>query len=128
MVISINPDNVPHHKNPIPAASVHRGVLMSSSISGQNLASGEYSADKSKQISLAFEYLKNIIDAAGASIQDIVKVDLYFEDKKDRQLVNPQWLLLFPDEATRPARQAHKSKLPDGCCLQIVFTAVIDQK
>jgi len=73
MALSINPNNVPHHKNPIPAAALHRGVLISSSISGQDTVSGEYSSDKSVQIALAFEYLKNIINDAGGSVQDIVK-------------------------------------------------------
>ena len=91
MVLSINPNNVPHHKNPIPAAALHRGVLISSSISGQDTVSGEYSSNKSVQIAQAFEYLKNIIADAGGSVQDIVKVDMYFADKKDRSLLNPHW-------------------------------------
>ena len=126
MVISINPNNVPHHKNPIPAAALHRGILISSSISGQDMVSGEYSSDKSIQIALIFEYLKNIVGDAVGSIQDIIKVDMYFADKKDRSLVNPHWLLLFPDEKARPARMAHKSELPNGCCLQIVITAILE--
>lgn len=125
MVISINPNNVPHHKNPIPAAALHRGILVSSSISGQSLETNEYSLDKSVQIALAFDYLKNIVEDAGGSVQDIVKVDMYFSDKKDRNLVNPHWLLLFPDDKARPARQAHKSELPNGCCLQMVITAIL---
>ena len=126
MVIAVNPSNVPHHENPIPAAALHRGVLVSSSISGQDLISSKYSSDKSTQIALAFKYLKNIVTDAGGTVQDIIKVDMYFADKDDRKLVNPYWLLLFPDEQARPARQAHKSDLPDGCCLQMVITAIID--
>ena len=125
MVISVNPSNVPHHKNPIPAAALHRGVLISSSISGQDLETSKYSSDKSIQIALAFEYLQNIVTDAGATAQDIIKVDMYFADKEDRKLVNPHWVLLFPDEQARPARQAHRSELPDGCCLQMVITAII---
>ena len=125
MVVSVNPSNVPHHKNPIPAAAVHRGVLISSSISGQDLVTSKYSSDKSTQIALAFEYLQNIVTDAGATAQDIIKVDMYFADKEDRKLVNPHWVLLFPDEQARPARQAHRSELPDGCCLQMVITAII---
>lgn len=125
MVISVNPSNVPHHKNPIPAAALHRSVLISSSISGQDLVTSKYSSDKSTQIALAFEYLQNIVTDAGATAQDIIKVDMYFADKEDRKLVNPHWVLLFPDEQARPARQAHRSELPDGCCLQMVITAII---
>ncbi|CAI8204941.1 Uncharacterised protein [marine metagenome] len=104
---------------------MHRGVLISSSISGQDLVTSKYSSDKSTQIALAFEYLQNIVTDAGATAQDIIKVDMYFADKEDRKLVNPHWVLLFPDEQALPARQAHRSELPDGCCLQMVITAII---
>ena len=125
MVKSVNPQNVPEHENPIPAAAIHRGLLISSAISGKNKKSGRYLRKKSAQVALAFDYLKQIIADAGGSIQDIVKVDLYFSDKNDRDLVNPHWLLMFPSKAAQPARQAHKSELPDGCCLQVVFTAIL---
>ncbi len=125
MVISINPLNVPEHENPIPAAAIHRGLLISSAISGKSKKNGEYLPEKPDQIALAFEYLEHIITDAGGSIQDIVKIDLYFADKNDRHLVNPHWLSLFPIKSARPARQAHKSELPDGCCVQIVFTAIL---
>ena len=125
MVKSVNPKNMPEHENPIPAAAIHRGLLISSAISGKSKENGKYLREKSAQIALAFDYLKKIIFEAGGSIQDIVKVDLYFADKNDRHLVNSHWLSLFPIKAARPARQAHEAELPDGCCLQVVFTAIL---
>ena len=125
MVKSVNPLNGPRHENPIPAAAVHRGLLISSAISGKSQKTGEYLLDKPAQIASAFEHLKHIIAYAGGSIQDIVKMDFYFADKNDRHLVNPHWLSLFPSKAERPARHSHRSELPDGCYLQIVFTAML---
>jgi hypothetical protein len=53
-------------------------------------------------------------------------LDLYFADKTDRALANPQWEKLYPDPACRPARQAHQVILPEGCCIQIVATAMLE--
>ena len=74
-----------------------------------------------------FSYLEVILDEAGATPQDVIKLDLYFADKADRALANEHWLRLWPDPAYRPARQAHQAALPDGCCLQIVAMAVLPQ-
>ena len=57
MVRAINPIDVPPLKNPIPAAAIHGGVLISSVISGKSLVTDVYSKDKKEQISLAFEYI-----------------------------------------------------------------------
>lgn len=125
MVRSLSPTNVPHHKNPIPAAAIHHNVLASSAISGIDPNTGAFPADKEAQIALAFDHLKSILAEAGANAQDIVKMDLYFADKSDRGLVNKYWLELYPDEASRPARHAHSAELQPGCIFQIEILAIL---
>ena len=125
MVRSIIPADVPHHRNPIPPAAVHRGLVVSSAIAGLDPQSGTYPADKAAQIALAFRHFERLLEESGASTQDVVKVDLFFADTADRSYVNPHWLRLYPDEHARPARHAHAGEMPAGCCLQIVFTAVV---
>ena len=127
MVRAIDPSNIPPHKNPIPAAAIHRGILISSVISGKSLVTDAYSKDKKEQISLVFEYIEKIIFEAGGSVQDIIKMDLYFRDKSDRSLVNPEWEKMFPNPKERPARHAQIGDLPKNCCLQVTITAVIDR-
>ncbi len=127
MVRAIDPSNIPPHKNPIPAAAIHRGILISSVISGKSLVTDTYSKDKKEQISLIFEYIEKIILEAGGSVQDIIKMDLYFRDKSDRSLVNPEWEKMFPNPKERPARHAQIGDLPKNCILQVTITAVIDR-
>ena len=127
MVRAINSDRAAQHHNPVPNAAILRGLLVTSSILGKRLDSDEYPADKSEQTALVFRYLEAILDEAGATSQDVIKLDLYFADKADRALANEHWLRLWPDPAHRPARQAHQAVLPDGCCLQIVAMAVLPQ-
>lgn len=128
MVHSLNQPNVPHHKNPVPAAAIHRGLLVSSAIMGQDVETGDWPSTKEEQIGLAFTHMQTLLREAGADLQDVIKVDLYFADKADRTLVNPHWLSLYPDEAHRPARHAHLSALPQGCCLQIGIMAIIEEQ
>ena len=127
MVCAINSDRAAQHHNPVPNAAILRGLLVTSSILGKRLDSDEYPADKGEQTALVFRYLEAILDEAGATSQDVIKLDLYFADKADRALANEHWLRLWPDPAHRPARQAHQAVLPDGCCLQIVAMAVLPQ-
>jgi 2-iminobutanoate/2-iminopropanoate deaminase len=127
MVRAIDPSNFPPHKNPIPAAAIHRGILISSVISGKSAVTDAYPEDKTEQISLVFKYIENIISEAGGIVQDIIKVDLYFRDKIDRLLVNPEWEKMFPNPKNRPARHAQIGDLPENCCLQVTITAVIDR-
>ena len=128
MVKSITTPKAAQHVNPVPNAAIHRGILVTSGIFGKDLQTGAFPEDKDKQMALAFDYLQAIIDEAGAELQDVVKVDLYFMDKTDRKLANPHWLRLWPDADRRPARQAHQAQLPKGCCLQIVAMAVLDPR
>lgn len=125
MVRAIISRRAAQHKNPIPNAAIHNGILVTSSILGKRLEDDAYPADKAAQTALAFGYLEAILDEAGATTQDVVKLDLYFADKDDRSFANPHWLRLWPDAAHRPARQAHQAILPDGCCIQIVAMAVL---
>ncbi len=127
MVRSITSRRAAQHSNPVPNAAIHRGLLITSAVLGKELDGDTYPADKARQVALAFDYLEAILDEGGATLHDVVKIDLYLADKSDRQLVNPHWLRLYPDAARRPARQAHQAVLPDDCCLQIVATAIVDE-
>ena len=127
MVKAIDPSDIPPHKNPIPAAAIHGGILISSVISGKSAVTDAYPEDKTEQISLVFKYIENIISEAGGIVQDIIKLDLYFSDKSDRLLVNPEWEKMFPNPKKRPARHAQIGDLPKNCCLQVTITAVIDR-
>ena len=122
---SIDPPGIPGHKNPVPLASVVGNILMSSAIMGQDPETGAFPADRAQQVALAFDALGAVLETARARADQVVKMDLYLADKADRELVNPHWLEMFPDAASRPARHALQAELPPGCCIQIVIMAVL---
>ena len=111
---SINSTEVHRHKNPIPHASIIKGLMISSAISGIDNKTGNYPKEKNTQI-----------EEANADFKDVLKVDLYFNDKSDRKYVNPIWMKLFPDDNNMPARHSHLASLDGDCIMQIVFTAVV---
>ena len=127
MVRAICSNKAAQHHNPVPNAAILRGLLVTSGILGKRLDSDDYPADKGEQTALVFRYLEVILDEAGATPEDVIKLDLYFADKGDRALANEHWLRLWPDSTRRPARQAHSASLPDGCYLQIVAMVVLPQ-
>lgn len=125
MVQSIYAKDAAQHRNPVPNAAVHRGILVTSGVLGKDRNTGEYPADAATQIQLAFEQLPIILAEGGAELQDVVKVDLYFADRQDRAFANEYWTRLWPDEMHRPARQAHQVDLPGACRFQLVAMAVL---
>lgn len=122
--INIHADDIPAHANPIPAAAMVGNVLVTSAVAGIDVATGKYLADKEAQFALAFRHLRRVLELAGLTPDDVVRLTLYFHDRNDRPIANKYWLEMFPDEHSRPARLALISELPDGCLLQIDCMAV----
>jgi len=94
---------------------------------GYEPESGGLAEDKRRQIDLAFKGLVEVLDEADMTVENVVKIDLYFSDKNDRSLANLCWQKLFPDAASRPARHSHTANLPVGCVIQITAFAVADR-
>jgi 2-iminobutanoate/2-iminopropanoate deaminase len=44
------------------------------------------------------------MEAAGGSPDDIVKLVVWAKDKSFKDAMNKEWLAMFPDEHSRPAR------------------------
>lgn len=125
MVRSLNVANVAQHKNPVPNAALHRGMMATSSILGKEPEADNYPPDVRTQARLCFGYLQDILAAAGATLQDVLSVELYMADKTDRDVVNQFWLQCWPDPKHRPARNALVLELPEGCKLQVKALIVL---
>src|SRR5271154_3570044 len=101
---SIEVEGFSHGPNPIPAASRVGNVVMTGGIAGQDPATGKVPDDPTAQVGLAFANLKKILAAAGASLDDVVKVSISVKTFTLRDEINKHWLVAFPDEHSRPAR------------------------
>ncbi|MDX2202911.1 MAG: RidA family protein, partial [Hyphomicrobiaceae bacterium] len=89
------------HKNPIPAAARIGNIVASGIIYGLDVATGKPAASLEEQARLMFQHLKTIVEAAGGSVDDILKLNLWMVDRGKREAVNAEWLAMFPDAASR---------------------------
>lgn len=122
---SISAPDIPEHANPIPAATRVGNMVFSSALGGEDPETLQLPEDKAAQIANVFKTIRAVMREAGGSPDDIGKVNVYVADKDDRKLINPHWLEMFPDEASRPARHTTAKKLPAGRYIQVEIIAVL---
>src|SRR4026207_2501546 len=80
-------------------------VFFSSSIEGRDGANGGLGDSAEKQFGLAFANMKQLVEQAGLTTNDIAHVTVFIGDASGRQLINKPWLQTFPEEHNRPARK-----------------------
>jgi enamine deaminase RidA (YjgF/YER057c/UK114 family) len=113
------------HGNPLPAASRIGPFVETSVISGKDPATGDMPESMEDQLANLFGHIRRIVEAAGGSTDDILKITFWMGDPAERAKLNDPWVEMFPDEATRPTRHT----LPGGggaSKVQCSFTAVIE--
>jgi enamine deaminase RidA (YjgF/YER057c/UK114 family) len=114
------------HQNPIPNASRVGNIVMSSVIGGTNPGTRELPATLEAQVANVFGYIRAAIEAAGGTPGNIVKIDFQVKDPAtQREALNAEWVKMFPDPNSRPAR--HTTALPadSRAMVQAAFFAVL---
>ena len=119
----IKSDKLASHDNPIPAGVVIGNVILPSVISGAG--PDGFSDDPEEQIRQAFENLRNVMEAAGGSTDNIGKVIFYLRDFSHRALINKEWLAMFPDEDDRPARHVMQIDVQGKTIIQMDVIGVL---
>ncbi len=92
------------HNAPIPMAARVGNIIMTSGVMGADPETGEIPTALDERAKNCFRNLENVLTKAGASKHDVVRVTVFIKSNENRQLVNPPWLEMFPDENARPAR------------------------
>lgn len=113
-----------HGNQPIPVAALVGGLLVTGGVSGRDPQTGELPQDPAAEVAQAFANLRSILDAAGASTDDVAKVTVFVKDRDIRAHVNPVWLAMFPDPQSRPARHTLEANLT-GMRLQLECLAFV---
>lgn len=116
---------LPHHRNPIPTAVKIGQMVFSSAIPGQDPKTHTTPPEPERQVELAFENIRRVMEEAGGTTDDIAKVTVFLKDMKYREHVNKEWLKMFPDEDNRPVRHAIKADLPGELAVQLEIIAVL---
>lgn len=121
---SIYIEGFSHGNNPVPAASVIGNTLMTGAIFGTVRETGKVPEGEAEQCRLMFENVRRILQAAGGSLEDVLKMTFYLRPEVSRELLNTHWVAAFPDEASRPARHVIVSNtLPASMSMQCDMVA-----
>ena len=114
------------HDNPIPAACQVGPFLITSGVSGKEPYTGKYPEGIEAQCAQMFASIREILKVAGASPDDIAKINVWIKDRALRPHVNKEWLAMFPDQHSRPARHTFQEPdLPPGMLVQCEVIAFI---
>lgn len=113
------------HSNPIPNASRIGNIVASGVILGRDSETDTVPETLEAQCALVFRHMRAIVEAAGGTPDDILKVTVWLRDPSDREALNAEWTRMFPDADARPAR--HTQPAPEGgpYLIQCDFLAVI---
>ena len=92
------------HQNPIPAASRKGPFVASGAIGGADPETGKVPEDLDAQCRQMFANVRRLIEAAGGTPDDIIKMTVWIADRALRPTLNKYWVEMFPDAHSRPAR------------------------
>ena len=116
------------HQNPIPAASRKGPFVTSGAISPADIATGKVPEDLDAQCAAMFANVRRLIEAAGGTPDDIVKMTVWIADRALRPTLNKHWVEMFPDPHSRPARHTvASSDLVPPMQIQCDLLAVIGE-
>ncbi|EKN01443.1 MULTISPECIES: RidA family protein [unclassified Acidocella] len=115
------------HVNPIPAACVIDRVLVSGLVIGADPQTGALPPSLPEQAANMYTHMRRIIEAAGGGLEDILKVTVWMNDRNAREAINPGWLAMFPDEASRPARATMSRVLGGEKLVEAEFIAILPE-
>ena len=112
------------HTNPIPNAARIDQIVASGLIRGVDPVTHKFPASLAEQCAFMFANIRHTVEAAGASIDDIIKVTFWMSPLV-RGPINDEWTKMFPDAATRPARQIMEVPMEPGVLVQCDFLAIV---
>jgi 2-iminobutanoate/2-iminopropanoate deaminase len=112
------------HQNPIPNAARIGQIVASGLIRGVDPETHQFPASLEQQCAYMFANIRHTIEAAGAGVDDILKVTFYMSPLV-REPINSEWTKMFPDAQTRPARQIMEMPMEPGVLVQCDILAVI---
>ncbi|MDE2838338.1 MAG: RidA family protein [Chloroflexota bacterium] len=115
------------HRAPISLGVRIDNVVYTSGISGRDTEKGEMPEDAAGQAKCMFQNIRQVMEAAGGSTDDIIYMQLRLKDRALREFVDPEWLAMFPDPEDRPARNAEAAELGGGMLMQCQIMAVLPQ-
>jgi enamine deaminase RidA (YjgF/YER057c/UK114 family) len=114
------------HQSPIPNASRIGNIIVSGLIRGADPATGKLADTLERQCAFMFQHMREAVEAGGATVEDIIKVTVWMKELT-RKPINDEWVKVFPDPTSRPARQVMEVPMEPGVLVQCDFMAVTER-
>lgn len=124
---SIEIAGVNHGATPIPQGAKLGRMVFSSGIAGIDPQTGNIPEDPTEQVRLVFQHIRTFMEEAGGSPDHIGKMTIYIKNEDIRDLVNQEWVKMFPDPHSRPARHSPVTELRRGALVQVELIAVLPE-
>jgi len=113
------------HKFPVPNACRIGNLIVSSAIHAIDPVTRAMPEDLESQCALVFANMKATVEAAGGSTDDIIKTTFFLRDRGNRGPLNDEWVRMFPDADSRPARHSQLLPAEGPSLIQCDFIAVV---
>lgn len=121
---AVTSDQAPAALGPYSQAIVAGGFVFCSGMAGIDPSTGVAGDGIEAQTELALRNLAAVLDCAGASMADLVKVTIFYSDVEDFGRLNEVYARHMPDPP--PARSAPANvRLPRGLLVSIEAIAVL---
>lgn len=125
----IEVEGLGHAGAPFPVAVRSGSLVLTSAIHGRDPVTRVLADSVQEQAAMMFANVRRVIEAAGGTPDDILKVVVFAADAAQaRPALNAPWIELFPDPDDRPVRHTQTLPLPAGFLVQAEFTAIIEEK
>jgi 2-iminobutanoate/2-iminopropanoate deaminase len=113
------------HHDPIPMASATGGLLQSSGISGIDPRTNEVPDSVADQCRLGMVNIRNLLEAAGGTLDDVVSITILVRDLSLQPIVLQHLRSLFPDSGSAPAYKFVNYQMPGNTHAQFHVTALL---
>ena len=121
---AVSSDQAPEALGPYSQAIVAGGLVFCSGQAGIDPATGTAPEGIEAQTEQALVNLAAVLDAAGASMADVVKTTIFYADVEDFALLNDVYARHMPDPPPARSAPAHV-RLPRGLLVSIEAIAVL---
>lgn len=113
------------HQNPIPNGAKIGNIIASSAISGRDTQTDSMPSDSDEQAASMFRNLRTFMELAGGSPDNILHMAVTIKENRYRESFNKEWLKMFPDEKSRPARHVSIGNLGGDLYFNLEVIAVL---
>ena len=124
---AVSSDQAPEALGPYSQAIVAGGFVFCSGMAGIDPATGTIPEGIEAQTDQALMNLAAVLEAAGASMADVVKTTIFYADVEDFARLNEVYARHMPDPAPARSAPAHV-RLPHGLLISIEAIAATAQR